>query len=165
MISKETLELLKSDVVFLDIDGTLTEYRYNGHVDAGDGTDNGQTVEETNNHVFLNSRPLESVIKTIERHCTTEYLFTLGHIRTEGEGLIMGIEELDKKEWLSKHCPFVNPAYRLFLDDTQSKAERINKICKRLGTQNAVLIDDKIDILREVEKMGYKALHISSLID
>lgn len=165
MISNETLEILASKVVFLDFDGVLAEYRYNGHISAGDGSNNGQTVEEINNHVFRSARPIKSIIEKVEKYCKTEYLFVLGHVRSEGEGLVFGIEKLDKKEWLAKYCPFISSSYCIFLVEYESKAEHMDKICKRLGTQDAVLIDDKLDILREVEEKGYKALHVSSLID
>ncbi len=164
MITNEVIKILKSKVIFIDIDGTITEYRYNGHIDAGDGTNNGQTVDEINHNIFADARPLESIINVIREYCTTEYIFTLGHVRSEGEGLIHGIEEYDKRNWLAKYCPFIQSGYYQFLSDYESKAQRMRCICNRLGTKDAVLIDDKLDILREVERMGYKALHVSSLI-
>ena len=61
------LKALDDKYVYVDIDGTLAEYRFDDHVNAKDGTTNGQTMEEINNHIFLKSRPLSSVIKTLKR--------------------------------------------------------------------------------------------------
>jgi len=165
MVSSDVVELLKTSIVFLDMDGTLTEYRYNNHVSAGDGTNNGQTVEEINNHIFLQARPLVSVIDVITNCCRRDYTYVLGHLRSEGEGLIYGIEEMDKKEWIGKNVPFINPDHVRFLHDYESKAEKIKKLSNRFGTKRVVLVDDKIDILREVEQLGFIALHVTSLIN
>ena len=58
-------EKLKDKYIFVDIDGTLAEYRFNNHVSAKDGTTNGQTLEEIKNHIFLKSRPLKSIINIL----------------------------------------------------------------------------------------------------
>ena len=58
-------EKLKDNYIFVDIDGTLAEYRFNNHVSAKDGTTNGQTLEEIKNHIFLKSRPLNSIINIL----------------------------------------------------------------------------------------------------
>ena len=61
------IKALRNKYVYVDIDGTLAEYRFNNHVSAKDGTTNGQTREEIENHIFLHSRPLKSIIKTLKR--------------------------------------------------------------------------------------------------
>lgn len=66
-MNKKLLKAMKNKYVYVDIDGTLAEYRFNNHVSAKDGTDNGQTMEEIKNHVFLHSRPLKTVIKTLKK--------------------------------------------------------------------------------------------------
>ena len=45
------LKILKNKDIFVDIDGTLAEYRFNNHLSAKDGTSNGQTVKEIENHI------------------------------------------------------------------------------------------------------------------
>ena len=54
-MNKRMIKALKDKCIYVDIDGTLTEYRFNNHVSAKDGTTNGQTMEEIENHVFLHS--------------------------------------------------------------------------------------------------------------
>lgn len=66
-MNKRMIKTLKNKYIYVDIDGTLAEYRFNNHVSAKDGTANGQTMEEIGNHVFLHSRPLKTVIKTLKR--------------------------------------------------------------------------------------------------
>lgn len=55
-MNKRMIKALKDKCIYVDIDGTLVEYRFNNHVSAKDGTTNGQTMEEIENHVFLHSR-------------------------------------------------------------------------------------------------------------
>ena len=87
---------LKNKYVYIDIDGTLAEYRFNNHVSAKDGTSNGQTMQEIEEHIFLESRPLKSVIKTLKK---SKYkgIWICGAI-------ISPIELVDKIEWLNKKC-------------------------------------------------------------
>lgn len=37
---------LRNKYIFWDIDGTLVEYRFNGHVSDPEGTDNGMSLKE-----------------------------------------------------------------------------------------------------------------------
>lgn len=87
---------LKNKYVYIDIDGTLAEYRFNNHVSAKDGTSNGQTMKEIEKHIFLESRPLKSVIKTLKK---SKYkgIWICGAV-------ISPIELVDKIEWLTKNC-------------------------------------------------------------
>lgn len=66
-MNKRMIKNLKDKCIYVDIDGTLAEYRFNNHVSAKDGTTNGQTMNEINNHVFLHSRPLKTVIQTLKK--------------------------------------------------------------------------------------------------
>lgn len=53
----ETGSIRKSDLegkyVFWDIDGTLAPYRFNDHVSDPDGTNNGMSLKEISEHIFL----------------------------------------------------------------------------------------------------------------
>lgn len=51
-MSKRMIKSLKNKYVYVDIDGTLAEYRFNNHVSAKDGTTNGQTIEECRKSYF-----------------------------------------------------------------------------------------------------------------
>lgn len=66
-MNKRMIKALKNKNIYVDIDGTLAEYRFNDHVSAKDGTTNGQIMEEIKNYVFLHSRPLKTVIQTLKR--------------------------------------------------------------------------------------------------
>ena len=46
---KKLHKILKNKFIYIDIDGTLSEYRFNGHISAHDGTTNGQTMEGIEN--------------------------------------------------------------------------------------------------------------------
>lgn len=45
-MNRGMIKALKNKYVYVDIDGTLAEYRFNNHVSAKDRTTNGQTMEE-----------------------------------------------------------------------------------------------------------------------
>lgn len=99
-MNKRLKKSLKGKCIFIDIDGTLAEYRYNGHVSAKDGTVNGQTKKEIEDHVFLHSRPLKTVIKTI-RKAKYEGIWIYGAI-------VSPVELQDKIIWLKKNCKRVH---------------------------------------------------------
>ena len=95
-MNKKMVKALKNKYIYVDIDGTLAEYRFNNHVSAKDGTANGQTMEEIKNHVFLHSRPLITVIKTLKT-AKKEGIWICGAI-------ISPTELLDKIVWLEENC-------------------------------------------------------------
>lgn len=66
-MNRKMIKALKNKYIYVDIDGTIAEYRFNNHVNAKDGTTNGQTMKEIKNHIFLYSRPLKIVIQTLKR--------------------------------------------------------------------------------------------------
>lgn len=96
-------EKLKDNYIFVDIDGTLAEYRFNNHVSAKDGTTNGQTLEEIKNHIFLKSRPLKSIINILSMVSKRKEDKNIGGIYICG-AIISPIELLDKIEWLKMNC-------------------------------------------------------------
>lgn len=96
MYSRRMIKALRNKYVFVDIDGTLSEYRFNNHVSAKDGTTNGMTMSEIENHVFLHGRPLKTVIKTLKR-AKTDGIWICGAI-------ISPAELLDKIVWLEENC-------------------------------------------------------------
>lgn len=52
-MNRKMIKALKNKYIYVDIDGTIAEYRFNNHVNAKDGTTNGQTMKEIENHIFL----------------------------------------------------------------------------------------------------------------
>lgn len=109
-MNKRIKKALNKKYVYIDIDGTLSEYRFNNHVSAKDGSTNGMTMEEIENHIFLHSRPLKSVINTL-RKARTKGNFICGAV-------ISPIEVMDKVEWLKKNCTEINfKEYYWFIPD------------------------------------------------
>ena len=192
-MNKELLKALKNKYVYVDIDGTLAEYRFNSHVSAKDGTTNGQTMEEIENHVFLHSRPLKTVIKTLER-AKTKKNYICGAV-------ISPIEVMDKFEWLKTYCNGLNfESYYWFVPDEywDSFSEfffkelglpnltKENIVWTQYGyflkgsktkiwghimfnsihcMEDAVFIDDVLSYLKYAEELGVTAYHVSSFID
>lgn len=92
-MNRKMIKALKNKYIYVDIDGTIAEYRFNNHVNAKDGTTNGQTMKEIENHIFLYSRPLKTVIQTLKR-AKKEGIWICGAI-------ISPVELLDKIVWLA----------------------------------------------------------------
>lgn len=186
-MNRKMIKALKNKYIYVDIDGTIAEYRFNNHVSAKDGTTNGQTMEEIENHIFLYSRPLKTVIKTLKRAKNRE-LWICGAI-------ISPIELEDKVVWLNRDCPdiefngcfwFVPDEYwDTFLDyfncgkNDYSIVTQYGVILK--GSKNymwdwivshnfhkleeTVFIDDVLPYLKQAEEKGVTAYHISSFIE
>ena len=194
-MNKRMIKALKNKYIYIDIDGTLAEYRFNNHVSAKDGTTNGQTMGEIENHVFLHSKPLKTVIKTLKR-AKKRGIWICGAI-------ISPVELQDKIIWLKENCKgiefngkfwFVPEEYwdafleyfdhynsfhyKATKDDTriETKYGTIMKGSKtRIGDwivsrhftelEESVFIDDVLPYLKYVEERGVTAYHISSFID
>lgn len=186
-MNKRMLKALKNKYVYVDIDGTLAEYRFNDHVSAKDGTNNGQTVEEIEKHIFLHSRPLKSVIETLKKAQETG-IWICGAV-------ISPIELEDKLVWLNKNCKdiefngcfwFVPEDYwSVFLnyfncskdvDDIVIQYGQIFKGSKNCmwdwiishnlhNLEETVFIDDVLAYLKYAEEKGVTSYHISSFIE
>ena len=192
-MNKKMIKALKNKYIYVDIDGTLAEYRFNNHVSAKDGTANGQTMKEIENHIFLHSRPLKAVIKTLKK-ARTKNKFICGAI-------ISPIEVMDKFEWLKTYCSGINfKDYYWFVPDEYWNSFSIffmeeagvsnpleeNVVWTKYGyffkgsktciwgwvsvnshhcIEDAVFIDDVLSYLKYAEECGVTAYHISSFIE
>lgn len=186
-MNKRMIKALKDKCIYVDIDGTLAGYRFNNHVSAKDGTTNGQTMEEIENHVFLHSRPLKTVIKMLKK-AKKRGIWICGAI-------ISPIELLDKIVWLEKNCKgiefngkfwFVSEEYwDTFLNyfncgksdyDIVTQYGIIIKGSKNCmwdwninhnfhKLEETVFIDDVLPYLKYAEERGVTAYHISSFIE
>jgi len=99
----ETGSIRKSDLegkyVFWDIDGTLAPYRFNDHVSDPDGTNNGMSLKEISEHIFLTRKPSQHMIKVVYS-CGARRNFIMGHCQVQ--------QEMDDKQlWLDKHFPII----------------------------------------------------------
>ena len=148
---------LENKYVFWDIDGTLAPYRFNGHVADPDGTDNGMSLKEIGDGIFLTREPskhMQNVLNT----CNTKENIVMGHCQVKKE-----ME--DKQPWLDKYYPMIKE--RLLVYEDKSKADTILQYCKmrNISLNDVVYVDDVISFLREAERKGIKSYHISSFLD
>lgn len=148
---------LKNKYIFWDIDGTLAAYRFNGHVSDPEGTDNGMSLKEIEDGVFLKRKPschMQSVLST----CGAKQNIVMGHCQVQ--------KEIDDKQlWLDKYYPSITE--RLLVSEDKSKADTILQYCNDhdISLQDVVFVDDVIPFLREAERKGIKSFHISSFLD
>lgn len=148
---------LKDKYIFWDIDGTLAAYRFNGHVSDPEGTDNGMSLKEIEDGVFLKripSRHMQMVLST----CDAKQNIVMGHCQVQ--------KEVDDKQlWLDKYYPSITE--RLLVSEDKSKADTILQYCKDhdIDLQDVVFVDDTIPFLREAERKGITSFHISSFLD
>lgn len=148
---------LKDKYIFWDVNGTLAAYRFNGHVSDPEGTDNGMSLKEIEDGVFLKRKPschMQMVLST----CGAKQNIVMGHCQVQ--------KEIDDKQlWLDKYYPSITE--RLLVSEDKSKADTILQYCKDhdISLQDVVFVDDVIPFLREAERKGVKSFHISSFLD
>lgn len=155
------LERLKDKYVFFDIDGTLSEYRYDDKLYGGRCSELGcQSLENLLfSDLFYKARPLKNMQKIIE-NLDSDKTFILGAITTNNE--------LDQKYlWLKENYPNIKRENVFFICSTMLKPEVIMEVCKHcnIAIEKAVFVDDRIDVLRKSEEMGITAYHPSSFVE
>lgn len=148
---------LENKYVFWDIDGTLAPYRFNNHVADHNGTNNGMSLKEIEEGVFLARKPskhMQNVLGT----CNAKENIVMGHCQVKKE-----IE--DKHIWLDKYYSIIKE--RLLVFEDKSKADTILQYCKNhnIDLKDVIYVDDVISFLREAERKGIKSYHISSFLD
>lgn len=150
---------LENKYVFWDIDGTLAPYRFNDHVSDPEGTNNGMSLKEISEHIFLTRKPSQHMMKVVYS-CGARRNFIMGHCQVQ--------QEMDDKQlWLDKHFPIIRRQDRILTFENISKADSIVEYCAghRIDLKDAVYVDDVIVFLREAERKGIKSYHISSFLD
>ena len=155
------VEKLKDKYIFFDIDGTLSEYRYNDRLYGGGCPELGcQSLEDLLfNDLYYRARPLKTMQRVIENLDSNKILI-LGAVTTN--------TEIDQKyKWLSEHYPNVKRENVFFICSTLLKPEVIIEYCKHynLDISDVVFVDDRIDVLRKAEEMGITAYHPSSFTE
>ena len=148
---------LRDKYVFWDIDGTLAPYRFNNHVADPDGTNNGMSLKEIEDGVFLHRKP-SKLMQMVVSECEARENIIMGHCLVEKE-------ITDKKIWLNRYYPTIKK--RLLVYTSKSKADTIIGYCVEHGIdlQDVVYVDDVIPFLREAERKGIMSYHISSFLD
>ena len=79
-----TKQVLKDKYVFWDIDGTLAAYRFNSHVADPNGTDNGMSLEEIEQGIFLKRKPSKLMQKVLSE-CGAKQNIIMGHCQNQKE--------------------------------------------------------------------------------
>lgn len=153
MIKKEDLE---NKYVFWDIDGTLAAYRFNDHVSDPDGTDNGMSLKEIKQGVFLNRKP-SILMQNVIKNSNIKENIIIGQCKNQKE-------MNDKMLWLDRYYPMIKE--RILIYDI-SKADHIINYCKsnNINLKDVVYVDDVLPFLREAERKNIKSYHISSFLD
>lgn len=155
------LEKLKDKYVFFDIDGTLSEYRYDDQLYGGRCSELGcQSLENLLfSDLFYKARPLKNM-QTIIQNLDSNRIFILGALTTNNE-----MEQ--KYLWLKENYPNIKKDNIFFICSTMLKPEVIIEVCKHynLPLELAVFVDDRIDALRKAEEMGITAYHPSSFVE
>ena len=150
---------LENKYVFWDIDGTLAPYRFNDHVLDPEGTNNGMSLKEISEHIFLTRKPSQHMKKVVNS-CGAKRNFIMGHWQVQ--------QEVDDKQlWLDKHFPIIRRQDRIFIFENISKADSIIEYCAEhhIDLKDVVYVDDVIAFLMEAERKGIKSYHISSFLD
>ena len=155
---------LKNKYIFVDLDGTLCEYRYYGRVSGKTSDKNspivaGHTLSELLFDTYDAVRPLKTM-QNILSQVDPNKLYVLGACIT--------FNEVKSKEvWLKKHYPFIKPENYIFVADLDIKNEVLKLYSKKLGIKykDMVFIDDKHASIRKAEEDGIPSYHISSFIE
>ena len=155
------LEKLKDKYVFFDVDGTLSEYRYNDKLYSGGCPELGcQTLEDLLfSNLFSKARPLKTMQNIISK-LDSDKVFILGTIVTNNE-----IEQ--KNIWLKENYPNIKKENICFISSTMLKPDVILEYCKYLNInkEDVVFVDDRLDVLRKAEELGITAYHPSSFME
>lgn len=148
---------LRNKYVFWDIDSTLASYRFNGHIADPDGTDNGMSLKEIEESVFLLRAPSQHMQKVLAT-CEAKQHIVIGHYQVNKE-------KMQKELWINAHYPMITE--RLLAYEDNSKANTILQYCKEhnIDLKDVIFVDGVIPFLREAERKGIKSYHISSFLD
>lgn len=155
------LEKLKDKYVFFDIDGTLSEYRYDNMVYMSRNPDFGcQYLEDLLfSDLFEKARPLKTMQDLISK-LDSNKVFIIGAAVTNNE-----INQ--KYRWLEKNYPTIKKEHIFFINSTLLKPEVIIECCKHFNIllEDVAFVDDRLDVLRKAEsEMAINSYHISSFI-
>lgn len=103
---------LENKYIFWDIDGTLAPYRFNDHVADPDRTNNGMSLEEIAEHIFLTRKPSQHMMKVVYS-CGARRNFIMGHCQVQQEIYCAG-HRIDLKDivYVDDVIPFLREAER-----------------------------------------------------
>ena len=150
--------MLEGKIVFFDLDGTLSEYRFNDRVGGGNGFSQPWS-ELLFGDAYLRARPLKTMIN-LTKALDPSKVYVLGAIKTNNE-----INQ--KYEWLSKNYPHIKRENIIFVCGGDKKVLVMEAFAEKnaLARENMVLIDDTHATLRQVETAGFIAYHPTSFVE
>lgn len=155
------IDKLKNKYVFFDVDGTLSEYRYDDKLYGGKCPELGcQTLTDfLFSDLFYKARPLKTMQKIIDA-LDCNKVFILGTIVTNNE-----IEQ--KYAWLKENYPNIKRENIYFISSTMMKPDVIVEYCKHfnIDIKDTIFVDDRLDVLRKAEEMGITSYHPSSFTE
>ncbi|MDE6292364.1 MAG: hypothetical protein K2L98_01640 [Bacilli bacterium] len=155
------IEKLKNKYVFFDVDGTLSEYRYNDSIYSGRDPELGcQTLKNLLfDDLFANARPLKTMQRVISE-LDSDKVLILGTAVTNNE-----IEQ--KYPWFKKHYPNIKREKIKFCSSPMLKPDVIVEWCKHFNVaiSDVAFVDDRLDVLRRAEEMGITSYHPSSFTE
>jgi len=155
------LEILKNKYVFFDVDGTLSEYRYDDKLYNGGCSELGcQTLKDLLfSNLFFDARPLKTM-QNIVNKLESDKVYILGTIVTNNE-----INQ--KYKWLEKNYPNIKKENVIFISSTMLKPDVILEYSRKLNIdlKDIVFVDDRLDVLRKAETLGINSYHPSSFTE
>ena len=153
------LEKLKGKYVFFDIDGTLSEFRYNDKLFSDDQIGCQSLNDLLFGDLFYKARPLKTMQKVIS-NLDSDKGFILGTVFTSNEAR-------QKYRWLAENFPNIKEENIIFINRAEIKPLVILEYVKHFNwnISDVIFVDDRLDVLREAEVLGIKSYHPSSFVE
>lgn len=153
------LEKLKGKYVFFDIDGTLSEFRYNDKLFSDDQIGCQSLEDLLFGDLFYKARPLK-VMQDVISDLYGENVFILGTVFTNNEAQ-------QKYRWLASNFPNIKKENIIFINRAEIKPLVILEYVKHFNwnISDVIFVDDRLDVLREAEVLGIKSYHPSSFVE
>ncbi len=153
------LEKLKGKYVFFDIDGTLSEFRYNDKLFSDDQIGCQSLNDLLFGDLFYKARPLKTMQKVIS-NLDSDKVFILGTVFTSNEAR-------QKYRWLAENFPNIKKENIIFINRAEIKPLVILEYVKHFNwnISDVIFVDDRLDVLREAEVLGIKSYHPSSFVE
>lgn len=154
----ELVESLKGKLVFLDLDGTLAEFRFSDMI-APEKITGDFLYALAFNKIYDNVRPL-ATMQEVVKQLNPDKIYILGAITLNSE-----IDE--KYAWLAKYYPSIKKENIIFVNNAEIKIEML-EVYKRkfnLDYKDIVFIDDMHRTIQLAELRGFKSYHPTSFVD